>query len=71
MSRTHDADDPSDGEAGGLDAGPLALSWALNPAQWAFLHSQARFSFYVGGIGAGKTFAGAARATLRALEDPG
>lgn len=60
--------DPLDGDA---DEAPLALNWSLNPVQWAFVHSQARFSFYVGGIGAGKTFAGAARAALRALEDPG
>ena len=71
MSGTHDINDASGGEADSPGAGPLALRWSLNPAQWAFLHSQARFSFYVGGIGAGKTFAGAARATLRALEDPG
>ncbi len=50
---------------------PLTLHWTLNPVQWAFVHSPARFTFYVGGIGAGKTFAGAARSALRALEDPG
>ncbi|HEX9037322.1 MAG TPA: terminase family protein [Ktedonobacterales bacterium] len=49
----------------------LRLQWKLNPAQWAFVHSDARFSFYVGGIGAGKTFAGAARSIVRAMEDPG
>ena len=47
------------------------LMWELNPAQWDFVHTAARFSFYVGGIGAGKTFAGAARAILRMIEDPG
>ena len=67
MDATHDDDTAPSGDA----LGPLALDWSLNPAQWAFLHSPARFSFYVGGIGAGKTFAGAARVVLRALEDPG
>ncbi len=62
--------DDAETEASVADA-PLTLRWSLNPAQWAFTQSGARFSFYVGGIGAGKTFAGAARATLRALEDPG
>jgi PBSX family phage terminase large subunit len=47
------------------------LAWELNPAQWAFVQTEARFSFYVGGVGAGKTFAGAARAILRMIEDPG
>ncbi len=47
------------------------LEWELNPAQWDFVQTAARFSFYVGGIGAGKTFAGAARAVLRMIEDPG
>ena len=61
MSATHDE----------YPAEPLALRWTLNPAQWDFVHSPARFSLYIGGIGAGKTFAGAARATLRALEDRG
>ncbi|MEO7002245.1 MAG: terminase family protein [Ktedonobacterales bacterium] len=48
-----------------------ASAWRLNPTQWAFVASPARFSFYVGGIGAGKTFAGAARAILWAAEHPG
>jgi phage terminase large subunit-like protein len=51
--------------------GVTRLVWELNPAQWDFVHTPARFSFYVGGIGAGKTFAGAARAILRMIEDPG
>lgn len=66
-------DDAAFGDAEGAhkSSAPLTLNWSLNPVQWAFLRSQARFSFYVGGIGAGKTFAGAARSVLRALEDPG
>jgi len=43
----------------------------LNPAQWAFVASEARFSLYIGGVGAGKTFAGAARAITRMIEQPG
>ena len=45
--------------------------WQLNPTQWAFVACPARFSFYVGGVGAGKTFAGAARSILWAAEHPG
>ena len=49
----------------------ILAGWALNPAQRAFLASDARFSFYVGGVGAGKTTAGALRALVRALDHPG
>ena len=49
----------------------ILAGWALNPAQQAFLRSDARFSFYVGGVGAGKTTAGALRALVRALDCPG
>ena len=47
------------------------LLWTLNPIQWDFVHCASRFSFYVGGLGAGKTTAGAMRAILRAVEHPG
>ncbi len=47
------------------------IIWTLNPAQWDFVHCASRFSFYVGGLGAGKTTAGAMRAILRAVEYPG
>jgi terminase large subunit-like protein len=50
---------------------PLAATWDLNPIQWDFVTSQARFAFYVGGIGAGKTFAGAVRTICWAVEHPG
>ncbi len=43
----------------------------LHPAQHAFVTSRAPFAFYVGGIGAGKTFAGALRALLHAQSLPG
>ena len=43
----------------------------LNPKQDDFVASTARFSFYVGGLGAGKTFAGALRAILRSQQQPG
>jgi phage terminase large subunit-like protein len=49
----------------------LLASWTLNPVQAAFVASTARFSFYVGGIGAGKTTAGALRALDYALDHPG
>ena len=46
-------------------------TWRLNAPQTAFVTTSARFSLYVGGIGAGKTTAGAVRAILRAHRDPG
>ena len=49
----------------------LFARWTLNPVQAAFLTSDARFSFYVGGVGAGKTTAGALRALVWALDHPG
>lgn len=52
-------------------AAGIVERWQLNPVQWDFVHSRARFSFYVGGVGAGKTTAGAMRAILRAIEHPG
>ncbi len=51
--------------------GSPSLVWTLNPVQWDFVHCASRFSFYVGGLGAGKTTAGAMRAILRAVEHPG
>ncbi|MBF6592183.1 MAG: hypothetical protein IVW57_16860, partial [Ktedonobacterales bacterium] len=50
---------------------PIFTQWRLTPIQWRFVTCERRFSFYVGGIGAGKTFAGAARAILRMLDQPG
>src|SRR5690349_15524547 len=49
----------------------LLAHWTLNPVQAAFLATDARFSFYVGGVGAGKTTAGALRALAWALDHPG
>ncbi|HLJ80029.1 MAG TPA: terminase family protein, partial [Ktedonobacterales bacterium] len=49
----------------------LHLSWNLNAVQEAFLSTPARFAFYVGGVGAGKTTAGAIRAIRRASVFPG
>ncbi len=42
----------------------------LHRVQDAFVRGDAKFSFYVGGVGAGKTFAGAVRAIRFALEHP-
>ncbi len=41
------------------------------PRSRRFCATEARFSFYVGGVGAGKTTAGALRALTRALDHPG
>ena len=43
----------------------------LNPKQHDFVFSPARFSFYVGGRGAGKSYAGAVRAIFTTQELPG
>jgi hypothetical protein len=43
----------------------------LHPRQHAFVTTGARFAFYVGGVGAGKSFAGATRAIVWAWEHPG
>ena len=59
---------PSDAH---LSGAALGEQWTLNPAQWSFVACPSRFSFYVGGVGAGKTFAGAVRAILRGVEHPG
>ena len=44
---------------------------SLNPQQYEFVFSPERFSFYVGGVGAGKTYSGALRAVIRSQEHPG
>src|SRR5574340_1377023 len=54
-----------------LPSAALLARWTLNPVQAAFLATDARFSFYVGGVGAGKTTAGALRALAFALDHPG
>jgi phage terminase large subunit len=60
------------GDMGSADAGLRTLAeFVLNEAQCAFVECRERFCFYVGGIGAGKTHAGAVRAILRAARLPG
>ena len=58
-------------DEGSRPSTPLLASYALNPAQARFLACGERFSLYVGGVGAGKTFAGAARAITWMIEQPG
>ncbi|HKV83737.1 MAG TPA: terminase family protein [Ktedonobacterales bacterium] len=69
------ADDTRDGDDEERDAAlaprHFALSaWTLNPEQWAFVACPRRFCFFVGGIGSGKTYAGAARAVARMRDYP-
>ena len=68
-------DDDYDDDRPSMPPHPLATHiqrhWTLNGVQTAFVASPARFSFYVGGIGAGKTTAGAVRAALYASHHPG
>ncbi|MBF6588949.1 MAG: hypothetical protein IVW57_00275 [Ktedonobacterales bacterium] len=54
-----------------LTSGALDLHFVLRPKQRAFVDSTAPYSFYVGGIGAGKTYAGSVRSIIRALTMPG
>lgn len=42
-----------------------------NPIQADFIYTLYQFAFYVGGVGAGKTFAGALRGVIAALSLPG
>ena len=51
--------------------GGLQRDIALNAQQYEFVFSPERFSFYVGGVGAGKTYSGALRAVIRSQEHPG
>lgn len=54
------------------DGSLLTLAeFELSTVQCAFVECCERFSFYVGGLGAGKTHAGAVRAILRATQQPG
>ena len=50
--------------------GRYVYQHSLHPTQYRFIHTPVRYSFYVGGIGSGKTFAGAIRAIARAGELP-
>lgn len=47
------------------------ISYNLRPKQREFVESTDKFSFYVGGIGAGKTYAGAVKSILYMLNYPG
>ncbi|MGZ3714345.1 MAG: phage terminase large subunit [Ktedonobacterales bacterium] len=46
-------------------------TFKLRPKQKAFVENTAKFSFYVGGLGAGKTFAGAVRTLIYVTKYPG
>ena len=64
--------DAEEGTSGGRVPVLLTLAeFELSEVQCAFVECRERFSFYVGGLGAGKTYAGAARAILRAAHHPG
>lgn len=49
----------------------LSIDLTLYPAQDDFVHSQAKYAAFIGGIGSGKTYAGAARALITTLTDGG
>lgn len=51
-----------------IDEEARTRHWRLSPTQRAFIECAETFSFYVGGIGAGKTFAGCVRAIITALD---
>lgn len=58
---------PSDDLEAKLEADQRQRHWVLSPKQRAFLECKDQYTFYVGGIGAGKTFAGALKAIVTAL----
>jgi hypothetical protein len=49
----------------------LRTRWTLHAVQSDFVSCRERFSLYIGGIGSGKTWAGAVRAITTAWEHPG
>jgi hypothetical protein len=49
----------------------LRTRWTLHAVQADFVSCRERFSLYIGGIGSGKTWAGAVRAIATAWEQPG
>jgi hypothetical protein len=49
----------------------LRTRWTLHAIQADFVACRERFSLYIGGIGSGKTWAGAVRAIATAWEHPG
>ena len=49
----------------------LRTRWTLHAVQADFVSCRERFTLYVGGIGSGKTWAGAVRAIATAWEQPG
>ena len=67
----YDLSDLDPNAASAIPAELFDLRWTLSPVQWRFAHATARFSLLVGGIGSGKTTAGAARAILRMHRQPG
>jgi hypothetical protein len=74
MNDAHTSNDPEQPTPRLPGAAPGAAfldGLALHPAQARFVECAERFSFYVGGIGAGKTYAGAVRALRYMLEQPG
>lgn len=74
--RERDDEGGTSGENGNTGNAPVAplltlAKFELSEVQCAFVECRERFSFYVGGLGAGKTHAGAVRAILRAAHHPG
>lgn len=53
------------------DVSKTQAHFKLRPKQKLFVETDAPFSFYVGGLGAGKTFAGAVRALMMITKWPG
>lgn len=46
------------------------MKYQLYPQQYAFVNDPSRFSAFIGGVGAGKTMAGAVKALYRMLRNP-
>jgi phage terminase large subunit-like protein len=63
--------DTGPGDALPDSTAPRARQWGLHAMQHAFVASPARFSFFVGGIGSGKSYSGAVKAILWVTNHPG
>jgi Terminase large subunit, T4likevirus-type, N-terminal len=71
MSDTNTRDDTQQPTPCASPSAAFLSGLTLHPAQARFVACAERFSFYVGGVGAGKTYAGAVRAIARAHDHPG
>lgn len=66
---SHNTTPPPSGLAHEMDQQKRTRHWSFSEKQLAFIQSEAMYTFFAGGVGSGKTFAGAAKAVITALSD--